>query len=77
MSLSLLPFTSVCSHSDQWACDSICISSLALLFGDQTASVYFCLECRFTKDGILVEGLFWKDVEALIVQYTKEPKKSK
>ncbi|RDX96509.1 putative signal peptidase complex subunit 2 [Mucuna pruriens] len=31
----------------------------------------------FTKDGILVEGLFWKDVEALIVQYTKEPKKSK
>ncbi|KAK7385744.1 hypothetical protein VNO78_31581 [Psophocarpus tetragonolobus] len=31
----------------------------------------------FTKDGNLVEGLFWKDVEALIVQYTKEPKKSK
>ncbi|KAL2317154.1 hypothetical protein Fmac_031030 [Flemingia macrophylla] len=31
----------------------------------------------FTKDGILVEGLFWKDVEALIVQYTREPKKSK
>ncbi|KAK7276364.1 hypothetical protein RIF29_17503 [Crotalaria pallida] len=31
----------------------------------------------FTKDGVLVEGLFWKDVEALIVQYTKEPKKSK
>ncbi|XP_028779775.1 probable signal peptidase complex subunit 2 isoform X2 [Neltuma alba] len=31
----------------------------------------------FTKDGILVEGLFWKDVEALIDQYTKEPKKSK
>ncbi|KAL9316271.1 hypothetical protein ACSQ67_017272 [Phaseolus vulgaris] len=31
----------------------------------------------FTKDGILVEGLFWKDIEALIVQYTKEPKKSK
>ncbi|KAH1211893.1 putative signal peptidase complex subunit 2 [Glycine max] len=31
----------------------------------------------FTKDGILVEGLFWKDVEALIVQYTKEPKKGK
>ncbi|KAG4933752.1 hypothetical protein JHK87_047754 [Glycine soja] len=25
---------------------------------------------KFTKD------LFWKDVEALIVQYTKEPKKS-
>ncbi|MQK22457.1 hypothetical protein EI013_29240, partial [Escherichia coli] len=31
----------------------------------------------FTKDGVLVEGLFWKDIEALIVQYTKEPKKSK
>ncbi|CAJ1970985.1 unnamed protein product [Sphenostylis stenocarpa] len=31
----------------------------------------------FTKDGILVEGLFWKDIEALIVKYTKEPKKSK
>ncbi|GAU34016.1 hypothetical protein TSUD_212770 [Trifolium subterraneum] len=31
----------------------------------------------FTKDGVLVEGLFWKDVEALIAQYTKEPKKSK
>ncbi|KAL1308059.1 probable signal peptidase complex subunit 2 [Arachis ipaensis] len=31
----------------------------------------------FTKDGVLVEGLFWKDVEALIDQYTKEPKKSK
>ncbi|ONI24550.1 hypothetical protein PRUPE_2G246200 [Prunus persica] len=31
----------------------------------------------FTKDGILVEGLFWKDVEALINEYQKEPKKSK
>ncbi|XP_004490953.1 signal peptidase complex subunit 2 [Cicer arietinum] len=31
----------------------------------------------FTKDGVLVEGLLWKDVEALIAQYTKEPKKSK
>lgn len=31
----------------------------------------------FTMDGVLVEGLFWKDVEALIAQYTKEPKKSK
>ncbi|QCE01308.1 signal peptidase complex subunit 2 [Vigna unguiculata] len=31
----------------------------------------------FTKDGLLVEGLFWKDIEALIAQYTKEPKKSK
>ncbi|RHN57082.1 putative signal peptidase complex subunit 2 [Medicago truncatula] len=31
----------------------------------------------FTKDGVLVEGLFWKEVEALIAQYTKEPKKSK
>uniref|UniRef100_A0A803P152 Signal peptidase complex subunit 2 n=1 Tax=Cannabis sativa TaxID=3483 RepID=A0A803P152_CANSA len=31
----------------------------------------------FTKDGVLVEGLFWKDVEALIDQYAKEPKKNK
>ncbi|XP_022996614.1 probable signal peptidase complex subunit 2 [Cucurbita maxima] len=31
----------------------------------------------FTKDGVLVEGLFWKDVEALIDDYAKEPKKSK
>ncbi|KAL5538806.1 hypothetical protein UlMin_045337, partial [Ulmus minor] len=31
----------------------------------------------FTKDGILVEGLFWKDVDALIDEYAKEPKKSK
>ncbi|KZV55476.1 hypothetical protein F511_15258 [Dorcoceras hygrometricum] len=31
----------------------------------------------FTKDGVLVEGLFWKDVEGLINEYAKEPKKSK
>ncbi|KAL8490418.1 hypothetical protein ACS0TY_026064 [Phlomoides rotata] len=31
----------------------------------------------FTKDGVLVEGLFWKDVEGLINGYTKESKKSK
>uniref|UniRef100_A0A0A0KSD0 Signal peptidase complex subunit 2 n=1 Tax=Cucumis sativus TaxID=3659 RepID=A0A0A0KSD0_CUCSA len=31
----------------------------------------------FTKDGVLVEGLFWKDVEALIDEYAREPKKSK
>ncbi|KAG2332402.1 hypothetical protein Bca52824_003582 [Brassica carinata] len=32
----------------------------------------------FTKDGVLVEGLFWKDVEALIKDYAKEePKKKK
>ncbi|XP_050250701.1 signal peptidase complex subunit 2 [Quercus robur] len=31
----------------------------------------------FTKDGVLVEGLFWKDVESLIDQYAREPKKSK
>ncbi|XP_062092536.1 signal peptidase complex subunit 2 [Humulus lupulus] len=31
----------------------------------------------FTKDGVLVEGLFWKDVEALMDQYVKEPKKNK
>ncbi|KAL7612071.1 signal peptidase complex subunit 2 [Lactuca sativa] len=31
----------------------------------------------FTKDGVLVEGLFWKDVEGLVNQYAKEHKKSK
>ncbi|KAJ6322673.1 hypothetical protein OIU77_012503 [Salix suchowensis] len=31
----------------------------------------------FTRDGVLVEGLFWKDVEALINDYAAEPKKSK
>ncbi|KAK8662561.1 hypothetical protein V6N13_092132 [Hibiscus sabdariffa] len=31
----------------------------------------------FTKDGVLVEGLFWKDVEALINDYASEPKKKK
>ncbi|CAL9236253.1 Signal peptidase complex subunit 2 [Arabidopsis thaliana x Arabidopsis arenosa] len=32
----------------------------------------------FTKDGVLVEGLFWKDVEALIKNYAEEePKKKK
>ncbi|KAK9742177.1 hypothetical protein RND81_03G153200 [Saponaria officinalis] len=29
----------------------------------------------FTKDGVLVEGLFWKDVEGLIDNYNKEPLK--
>ncbi|RVW60783.1 putative signal peptidase complex subunit 2 [Vitis vinifera] len=31
----------------------------------------------FTTDGILVEGLFWKDVEGLINDYAREPKKNK
>ncbi|KAL7253337.1 hypothetical protein ACSBR1_007796 [Camellia fascicularis] len=31
----------------------------------------------FTKDGILVEGLFWKDVDGLINDYGRESKKSK
>ncbi|XP_039067539.1 probable signal peptidase complex subunit 2 [Hibiscus syriacus] len=31
----------------------------------------------FTKDGVLVEGLFWKDVETLINDYAAEPKKKK
>ncbi|OVA06475.1 Signal peptidase complex subunit 2 [Macleaya cordata] len=31
----------------------------------------------FTKDGVLVEGLFWKDVEGLINQYTGESRKNK
>ncbi|KAB2047042.1 hypothetical protein ERO13_A13G016600v2 [Gossypium hirsutum] len=31
----------------------------------------------FTKDGVLVEGLFWKDVGALIDDYAAVPKKKK
>ncbi|CAM8916478.1 unnamed protein product [Rhodiola kirilowii] len=33
----------------------------------------------FTKDGVLVEGLFWRDVEGLVSDYGmgKEPKKTK
>lgn len=31
----------------------------------------------FTKDGVLVEGLFWKDVGGLVDEYNKEPKKTK
>ncbi|KAF8402697.1 hypothetical protein HHK36_010785 [Tetracentron sinense] len=31
----------------------------------------------FTKDGILVEGLFWKDVEGLMDKYTGESTKKK
>ncbi|XP_027161724.1 probable signal peptidase complex subunit 2 [Coffea eugenioides] len=31
----------------------------------------------FTKDGVLVEGMFWKDVEGLVNEYTRESKKSK
>ncbi|KAM5564713.1 hypothetical protein ABKV19_018992 [Rosa sericea] len=31
----------------------------------------------FTKDGILVEGLLWKEVDGLINDYAREPKKSK
>ncbi|KAE9591259.1 hypothetical protein Lalb_Chr20g0116611 [Lupinus albus] len=54
------------------------IASLSLSFLEIKMHQYiFCLNCRFTKDGILVEGLIWKDVEALINQYTKEPKKNK
>lgn len=29
---------------------------------------------RFTKEGVLVEGLFWKDVEKLIDDYNSERK---
>lgn len=31
----------------------------------------------FTKDGVLAEGLFWKDVLALLDEYAIEPKKKK
>lgn len=31
----------------------------------------------FTKEGVLVEGLLWKEVDGLINNYAREPKKSK
>ncbi|KAI4316389.1 hypothetical protein L6164_024373 [Bauhinia variegata] len=31
----------------------------------------------FTKDGVLAEGLFWKDVNELVQDYAKEAKKNK
>ena len=71
--LSLHPLTYVCSHDDIGHMNQYAFIS-CMLFEDQSASVCFWLDCRFTKDGVLVEGLFWKDVEALIVQYTKETK---
>lgn len=33
-----------------------------------------CYVVRFTKDGVLAEGLFWKDVERLIDDYNGERK---
>ena len=59
-----------------WRSESVCMHLLHC-FSEIKMHVYFCLNCRFTKDGVLVEGLFWKDVEALIDQYTNEPKKNK
>lgn len=32
---------------------------------------------RFTRDGILVEGIFWKDVNKLIDDYTGDSRKNK
>ena len=32
---------------------------------------------RFTKDGVLAEGIFWDDVENLLDDYESEPRKSK
>lgn len=32
---------------------------------------------RFTSDGVLVEGLFWKDVNKLIDDYTGDSRKNK
>ncbi|KAF8394939.1 hypothetical protein HHK36_018878 [Tetracentron sinense] len=39
--------------------------------------VQFTKSTQFTIDGILVEGLFWKDVDGLIDNYTEEPRKKK
>ncbi|KAK4754607.1 hypothetical protein SAY87_002711 [Trapa incisa] len=44
---------------------------------NKTVELTKCITKWFTKDGVLVEGLFWKDVEGLINNYNKEPKKSK
>ncbi|RWW61034.1 hypothetical protein BHE74_00031930 [Ensete ventricosum] len=35
---------------------------------------FCCLKLQFTKDGVLVEGLFWKDVEKLIDDYNGDRK---
>lgn len=32
---------------------------------------------RFTKDGVLAEGIFWDDVESLLDEYENESRKSK
>ncbi|KAG8071109.1 hypothetical protein GUJ93_ZPchr0006g42281 [Zizania palustris] len=38
----------------------------------ETCVRYIYLSARFTKDGVLVEGLFWKDVEKLIDDYNSD-----
>jgi hypothetical protein len=38
----------------------------------------FLIVCyRFTKDGVLAEGIFWDDVESLLEDHEKGSRKSK
>ena len=61
---------------------SLALSFSALLFVHYKLElmlyVFLFVLFRFTKEGVLVEGLFWNDVEALIKDYAnEEPKKKK
>lgn len=52
--------------------------SYATILTDASITLPFMINWfRFTKEGVLVEGLLWKDVEGLIDGYAKEPKKAK
>ncbi|CAN8317429.1 unnamed protein product [Cochlearia groenlandica] len=66
----------------QWSVSPSLSLSLIFFFtlsANIIKSHLFCVIFRFTTDGVLVEGLFWKDVEALIKDYAAdgEPKKKK
>jgi hypothetical protein len=62
---------------------SFCLKFYVLMSYDMTrflfSWMFICTHltlflCRFTKEGVLVEGLFWKDVEKLIDDYNSERK---
>ncbi|RWW14395.1 hypothetical protein GW17_00021842 [Ensete ventricosum] len=48
------------------------LSNVRLLIGSIIIAI--ALLAQFTKDGVLVEGLFWKDVEKLIDDYNGDRK---
>ncbi|CAN1168834.1 Signal peptidase complex subunit 2 [Linum perenne] len=53
------------------------ISSKLPRFGDDYTLTIESADPKLTKDGVLAEGIFWKDVNALIDAYAGEAKKSK